>query len=202
MLRKIISGIAAGLMISLGGTVYLACENRTVGAFCFTIGLLGVCYYGFSLYTGRIGYIAEKHDTEYLSGLFLGLLGNLIGTILCGLAVRLATPWGSAAETAAAAKLALPAGAVLVKAGFCGILVYAAVNLFRDKKTALGILIGIPVFILSGFEHSVADMFYLSAAGIFTPAAAWFIVLVLIGNSAGAVLFDRLVFYSRERKKN
>ena len=202
MLRKIVSGIAAGLMISLGGTVFLACENRVVGAFCFTIGLLGVCYYGFSLYTGRIGYIAEKHDNDYLSGLLLGLLGNLIGTVLCGLAVRLATPWGDAAESVAEAKLALSAGSVLIRAAFCGILVYVAVNLFRDKKTAVGILIGIPVFILSGFEHSVADMFYLAAAGTFSPEAAWFIVLVLIGNSVGAVLFDRLVFYSRERKKS
>ena len=70
--KKIISGIAAGLCISLGGAVFLACENKVVGAVAFTIGLLSICYYGLSLYTGKVGYLFEKHDGEALSVLFLG----------------------------------------------------------------------------------------------------------------------------------
>ena len=83
---------------------------------------------------------------------------------------------------------------------FCGILVYVAVNLFRDKKTVLGILIGIPVFILSGFEHSIADMFYMAAAGEFSLRALVFILLVIAGNSAGALVFDRLLHFSGVKK--
>ena len=44
MLRKIISGITAGMLIGIGGTVYLACENKVVGAVAFTIGLLSICH--------------------------------------------------------------------------------------------------------------------------------------------------------------
>ncbi len=192
--KKIISGIAAGLCISLGGAVFLACENKVVGAVAFTIGLLSICYYGLSLYTGKVGYLFEKHDGEALSVLFLGLFGNLIGTLICGLALRHALPQiAEKAETICAAKLEKEAFTVFLLGCFCGILVYIAVNLYRDKKTVLGILIGIPVFILSGFEHSVADMFYMAAAGQFTLRALVFILLVIAGNSVGALVFDRLL---------
>ena len=88
----------------------------------------------------------------------------------------------------------------VIRGAFCGMLVYIAVNLFRDKKTPLGILIGIPVFILSGFEHSIADAFYFAAAGICSGKAILFILLVILGNSIGALIFDRLLFFAGLKK--
>ena len=194
MLKKIVSGVAAGLCISLGGAVFLSAENKVVGAVAFTIGLLSICYYGLSLYTGKVGYLFEKHDKEAFSVLFLGLLGNFIGTVVCGLIMRKILPAvAQKAESICAAKLEKDALTVFLLGCFCGILVYIAVNLFRDKKTVLGILIGIPVFILSGFEHSIADMFYMAAAGEFSLRALVFILLVIAGNSVGALVFDRLL---------
>ena len=194
MLKKTVSGIAAGLCISLGGAVFLSAENKVVGAVAFTIGLLSICYYGLSLYTGKVGYLFEKHDKEAFSVLFLGLLGNFIGTAVCGLIMRHILPAvAQKAESICAAKLEKDALTVFLLGAFCGILVYIAVNLFRDKKTVLGILIGIPVFILSGFEHSIADMFYMAAAGEFSLRALVFILLVIAGNSVGALVFDRLL---------
>ena len=194
MLKKTVSGIAAGLCISLGGAVFLSAENKVVGAVAFTIGLLSICYYGLSLYTGKVGYLFEKHDKEAFSVLFLGLLGNFIGTAVCGLIMRHILPAvAQKAESICAAKLEKDALSVFLLGAFCGVLVYIAVNLFRDKKTVLGILIGIPVFILSGFEHSIADMFYMAAAGEFSLRALVFILLVIAGNSVGALVFDRLL---------
>ena len=192
MLKKIFSGILAGLLISIGGTVFLSCTDKVVGSVAFTIGLLAVCYYGANLYTGRIGYLFDKHDKEALTDLVFGLLGNLIATTVCGL--LLGSMKGEAAVALCGGKLTQAPLETLLRAAFCGMLVYIAVNLFRDKKTPLGILIGIPVFILSGFEHSIADAFYFAAAGIFTGQAALFILLVLIGNSVGALIFDRLLW--------
>ncbi len=86
----------------------------------------------------------------------------------------------------------------LAKAFFCGILMYLAVSVFKEKKTPIGIVFCIPVFILSGFEHSIADMFYLSAGFDFTASYIWramfYILLILAGNAAGSVfiaLFDK-----------
>lgn len=61
ILQKIINGAMAGIMIAIGGSVFLACYgdgsvlNRAIGAFFFSIALLCICYKGYSLYTGKIG---------------------------------------------------------------------------------------------------------------------------------------------------
>lgn len=189
MLRKIIQGVLAGIMISIGGTVFLACDNRYVGAVFFSVALFVICIKGYSLYTGKIGYIPENHSKEDISVLLLGLLGNTVATIVCGYLIRYAVPTvGAAAETVCAAKLALPFGQTLVRAVFCGILVYFAVDIYKKHKNPLGILLGIPVFILSGYEHSIADMFYFSAANTVSLRAFGFIWTVILGNSLGALL--------------
>ena len=75
MLKKIISGVIAGILIALGGGVFLACENRYVGAVLFSVALLCICIKQYALYTGKICYIPEKHGKEQFSVLLLGLLG-------------------------------------------------------------------------------------------------------------------------------
>ena len=194
MIKKLLSGLSAGILISIGGAVYLACENKYVGAVLFSVALLCICYKGYSLYTGRVGYIPEKHDKDAFSSLFLGLAGNAAGTVVCGLAVRYALPrLGEAAETLCDAKLAQTVPQTLVRAFFCGVLMYLAVSIFRYKKTPIAILFCIPVFILSGFEHSIADIFYFAAGGLFTLPVLGFVCAVILGNSVGGVLLPVLV---------
>ena len=189
MLRKLLSGVAAGVCISLGGSVFLACENKIVGSVFFCVALLCICYKGYALFTGKVGFIPEKHGKEELSVLFLGLLGNLIGTVLCGLLVSVALP--NLSETAAAicnTKLDQPILSTLIRGFFCGVLMYLAVSIFRDKQKSIGILFCIPVFILSGFEHSIADMFYFACGKVFTCNSLLFILLVVLGNAVGGML--------------
>ena len=189
MLRKITSGVAAGMLVSIGGAVFLSCENRYVGAVLFSVALLCICLKGYSLFTGRVGYLPEKHDRETVSALFLGLLGNFIGTLACGLLVRFAVPaMGAAAEAACAARLSQAPLQTLVRALFCGVLMYLAVSTYREKNTPLGILFCIPVFILCGFEHSIADMFYFTASGMVSLRAFAFIWIVILGNALGGML--------------
>jgi formate/nitrite transporter FocA (FNT family) len=64
---------------------------------------------------------------------------------------------------------------------------YTAVWIYREKKSVWGILFCIPVFILSGFEHSVADMFYFAAAGLFSLQSFVYIFLVVLGNTLGGL---------------
>ena len=92
MLKKILDGVSAGLMVSIGCAVFLACENKVVGSILFTVALLVICFRGYSLYTGKIGFIPFSHKKEDLSVLFLGLLGNAIGMIVFGLLISIALP--------------------------------------------------------------------------------------------------------------
>ena len=192
--KNVLSGVAAGICIAVGGTVFLACDNKYAGSLAFAVALLCICYKGYSLFTGKIGFIPEKHGRAEVSVLLWGLLGNLIGTLLCGAAIRYALPLiGAGAEGLAAAKFASQtAGQTFLRGCFCGVLMYLAVSIFRDHKTPVGILFCIPVFILSGFEHSIADMFYFFAAASYTLKTAAFLLLVLAGNAVGAMVLPVL----------
>lgn len=202
MFKKILSGVSAGILISIGGAVFLACENRYVGAVMFSVALLCICYKGYSLYTGKIGYIAEKRGKEEFSVLFLGLLGNLTGTVAGGYAIRYAVPkLGEAAEALCTGKLGQIWWQTLVRGIFCGILMYLAVSIFRDKKTPIAILFCIPVFILAGFEHSVADIFYFAASGVVSLRACGFIWLVIAGNTIGALILPIITPVHKETAK-
>ena len=192
-LGKIAKGIASGIMISIGCAVYLSCDNKYVGAVLFSVALLTICFFGFSLYTGKIGFIVEKHGKEELSVLFLGLLGNLIGIAVFGWALMYAIP--GLKEKAVALcnnKYAQSVLQTFIRGVFCGILMYVAVAIFNEKKSPLGVLFAIPVFILSGFEHSIADIGYFAVAGIFSLRAFAFIWIVILGNTVGAMILPLL----------
>ena len=199
VLSRIANGLLAGIMISIGGSVFLACFgdgsvlNKAIAAFFFTIALLCICLKGYSLYTGKIGFIPEKHDREAFSILLWGLLGNIIATALCGLAVRYAVPnLEAVAVNICAAKLTQAWWQTLIRGIFCGILMYIAVSVYRDKGSISAILFCVPVFILSGFEHSIANMFYFGAANMLNVQSILYLCVVIVGNAIGGILFPLL----------
>ena len=200
MLKKVLSGVQSGIMISIGGAVFLACDNKYVGAALFTVALLTICIKGYSLYTGKIGFIPEKHDKEAFSVLLLGLLGNLIGTAVCGYLIRFGLPaLGETALAICTKKLDQTFVQTLIRGFFCGVLMYVAVSVWRDHKKIVGILFCIPVFILAGFEHSIADMFYFAASGIVDIKAFAFIWTVILGNSLGGMVLPVLGMIGKEK---
>ena len=186
LIRETTKGILAGLCISLGGSVFLACENRVVGAVFFCVALLSICMFGFSLYTGKVGTLIDSHKGADFARVYLGLLGNLLGCMLFGALLRLARPdLGYYAEHICNGKLEESILQALLRAFFCGVLMYIAVWIFQNKKSCLGIFLCVPAFILSGFEHSIANMFYFAAAGYFNFEALGYTLLFVVGNSIG-----------------
>jgi formate/nitrite transporter FocA (FNT family) len=201
-MRECIRGILAGLCISLGGSVFLACESRVVGSVLFCVALLTICYFGFSLYTGKIGYIVENHSGKDVALLLFGLLGNLIGCLAFGLMIRYGLP--SLADKAAvicSAKLSQTAIQALIRAFFCGVLMYIAVWVFKNKNNSIvGILVCIPTFILSGFEHSIADAFYFSVVASFSIKSILYILMIIIGNTVGGCAIPLLMKLLKEKE--
>lgn len=204
MLKTFTGGISAAIMISIGGSVFLACgDNRYYGAIFFSVALLSICYLGLYLYTGKIGYLVEDHSPKNLATLGVGLFANLAVTFPVGMLVRKMIPnLGERAETICQAKLEQSFGSTLVRAIFCGVLMYIAVEIFRSKKSPIGVLFGIPVFILAGFEHSIADMFYFGASGIADGKIASFELAAVLGNSIGSVILPLLAVLGALKKKD
>ena len=194
IISKIVNGIMAGILICIGGTVFLSCD-KTIGAIFFSVALLSICFLEYSLFTGKVGFMPYKHGKEEFSVLLLGLLGNLIGTFLFGLLIKYAI--GGIEEKAYAICMAKLTDnnflTTLIKGIFCGILMFIAVYVYKEhNKNVVGILFCIPTFILCGFEHSIADMFYFAASGIYSFDAFLFLMVVVLGNAIGGMLLPIL----------
>ena len=185
--------IGAGIYVSIAGSAFFGSDNRFVGAALFCVALVAICYQGLYLFTGKIGYLADTHDKQSVVDVALTLVGNGLGTLACGLAVGYIKPgYRNIAWEMCESKLALSMGQAFAAAIFCGILMYTAVEVFKVGKSPLGIFFCVPAFIIAGFEHSIANMFYFASARMFTGEVIVFLVVVILGKSVGGMLLPWL----------
>ncbi|MBE6626153.1 MAG: formate/nitrite transporter family protein [Ruminococcaceae bacterium] len=204
--RDLTLGVIAGLCIGIGGSVFLACCNdyagygKIVGAIMFSVALLCICFRGYALFTGKVGFLVISHKKADFSAVLLSLLGNLIGTAVSGYAIRYALPaLGEKALAICEPKLAQTVPETIIRAIFCGILMYLAVVIYRENKSIAGIFFCVPVFILAGFEHSIANMFYFAASGIVSLNAFAYLWIVILGNAIGGMLIPALSLLCKEK---
>lgn len=189
-----LSGILAGICIGLGGTVFLSLDNRVLGALFFTVGLFTICTQGLHLYTGKVCYVFEK-DLSYALDLIPIWLGNLAGTWLLAMAercTRIAPALVEKAQGLCETKLGDGLGSIFLLAVFCNILIYIAVEGYNKNPHEMGkylaLFFGVMVFILSGFEHCVANMYYFSMAGMWSGKTLLYVLVMTLGNSVGGVI--------------
>ena len=189
----LVKGIYAGILIGIGGVAFLSLKNPIAGSFFFSIGLLTICMYGMNLYTGKIGYILIN-KFEYVYELLLSLIGNFIGTFFVG-KVMLLTRFSSISKRAlemSNMKLNDNLLSIFVLSMFCGMLMYIAVNNYKKVTNEIGKYVGIfmcvMVFILCGFEHCVANMFYFSIASAYTWKTLLYLLIMILGNSVGSII--------------
>ena len=148
--------ILAGICISIGCVVNLR-VGGVAGAVLFAFGLTTVVYYGLKLYTGTAGFIRLKGDWSMLA---VVLLGNIVGCLLSAWLISYAQPdCIEPATKILASRLAKGPWACFLLAIGCGFIMTTAVE-FARKGKMLPLLLGVPVFILCGFAHSIADAFY------------------------------------------
>lgn len=199
IIKTYLNGIFAGLFIGIAGTVFLAVPFKYLGAFLFAFGLLTIICYQFKLFTGAVGYLAaqeRKNFFPYLLSLVWIWLGNLTGCFIAGVLVRqtrILPLFEPRVQKMCIEKAADSFGSLLILAIFCGILMYVAVETFRKADLpgfvrGIMVFLCVVVFILSGFEHSIAGMYYFSVAGIWTPKALGCIAIMTLGNTIGGML--------------
>lgn len=188
MNRLIRSSILAGVAIGIAGFGYLAIGG-IAGAVLFAFGLLTVVGYKLKLYTGTAGFINKGEVLDLL----VILMGNIVGCLLVGLLTR-----ASNMELQAAAQkileVRLQNGALrcgLLGIG-CGFIMTTAVTFSREKNY-LPLLFGVPLFIICGFTHCVADAFYYLSVPAAFLKAHWLEVIgvyvsIVIGNFIGCNL--------------
>lgn len=209
LVKWFVRGILAGICISMGGVVLLGTtasvgpEYKWVGACLFAIGLFTVIHFGFNLYTGKVGYILQN-DKVYLAEVAVGLIGNLVGCLFIGYAFQM-----GGAESMCQAKIdsldlgdAYSVFNTVMKGVMCGMLMFIAVDFYKTKGSFIATFVAVPVFIMAGFEHSIADMFYFSSAQMWNVDSLIFIILIIIGNGLGGILIPAYRLYiNGEREK-
>ncbi|MBR4057004.1 MAG: formate/nitrite transporter family protein [Oscillospiraceae bacterium] len=205
-IKTLVYGILAGFCISLGGAIFLSLDNKIVGTLLFTVGLFTIVTQGFNLFTGKVCYVFEK-DGSYALDLVFIWLGNLIGCLIFG-SLLLCTRVGAGLSEKAAGIVATKLGdgllSIFLLSVFCNILIFIAVDGFNNGKHELGkylaLFFGIMVFILCGFEHCVANMFYFTVAKAWSGKAILYLIVMTLGNSVGGVIFP-LIRMACNRKK-
>ena len=197
--QTLLNALFAGLFIGIAGTVYLATPNPLLGPFLFAFGLLVIICYQFKLFTGAVGYWANQRGraiADYTLHLAEIWLGNLAGCAIVGNLVRATRTYPVFAQrvtTLCDVKLADSTAGIFILAVFCGILMYVAVETFRHQELpgvtrTVMVFLCVSVFILSGFEHSIAGMYYFSVAGMWSADALLAIAVMTAGNAVGGML--------------
>lgn len=196
----LIKSIFAGIMIGIAGTVYLRVDNNIVGSFLFSIGLLVICMYGMNLYTGKVGYILIN-KVNYIYELLITIAGNFIGTFLVAKLVLLTRFKDVSDKALEIVNLKLNDNllSIFILSILCGVLMYVAVNNYKKINNEIGkyscIFMCVMVFILCGFEHSVANMYYISVANLLSLKSLLYILIMILGNSVGSILIA--LYYNR-----
>jgi formate/nitrite transporter FocA (FNT family) len=197
------SSVLAGVSVGIAGFGYLASRDagsgyivarELVGSFLFSFALLAVVNYKMMLYTGASGFVKKGE----MGRLGLILLGNIIGCLLVALMARLSLmPLQQTAQSILESRLALnPLNGGILAIG-CGFIMTTAVT-FGRKGNNLPLLIGVPLFIICGFPHCVADAFYYLAA----PLDFWkahlaeilvFYLSIVVGNFIGCNFYRMIM---------
>jgi formate/nitrite transporter len=235
-LQTAMLGVLAGAFIGLGALYFTIVASdttlgfaatRVLGGFVFSLGLILVSVGGAELFTGNNLMVMAWADrkitaAELLRNWSIVYVANAVGAVGLAVTVYLAHHGamnggavGAAYVKIAAAKTALPFAEAFFKGVLCNVLVCLAVWLAMAGHTVvdkiLAIVFPVSAFVAAGFEHSVANMYFIPlgmmlADGVTLPAAvnvaslgwtglAHNLVAVTLGNIVGGAAMVALVYY-------
>jgi len=226
LVETVTLGVLAGAFISMGALLYLLVmtdsglgfgPGRLLGGLAFSLGLVLVVIAGAELFTGNnliiMAWVDRKITTTALlrnwalvyAANFAGAVATVVLVMLAG---TLALGDGRLVATAfavAEAKTTLAWNEAFFRGVLCNGLVCLAVWLsFAARDVAgkiLAIVMPISAFVALGFEHSVANMFFLplallaGAPGVTVGGLVANLVPVTLGNMVGGVVLVGLTYW-------
>lgn len=195
-----ISSLLAGILISLGATVFLGIRQgghsfgfHIVGAVFFTLGLYIIIHWKLWLYTGKVGFVSD-YKARFWLALLLCLTCNLIGAVGFPALIKMTRLYAqieTAAKPLVAAKLNDSPMSIFILSIMCGVMIYIAVkghaNFSYSLAKTIAVFLAIPTFIMCGFEHVIANAAYFTYAHVFSWKVVWYFVLMAVGNGIGLI---------------
>lgn len=242
--KMILLGMMAGAFIAFGGAASSVAAHgvadvglaRSIAGAIFPVGLMLVVFTGSELFTGNslmIMAVIDKKITllKMIRNLAVVYFANFIGALIIDVLVFLSGQFdfsggglGAYTIKVAFAKTSIAPVTAVISGILCNILVCLAIVLAGTAKDSIGRIFGIffPIaaFVVCGFEHCVANMFYIPAGMLAATNTAYVqkaqelygitaqqcsslthfagtesLLFVTIGNIIGGVLFVGVVLY-------
>lgn len=185
------------MAVGLGATAYLSSENQAAGAFLFSVGLFMIYTFGFYLFTGKVCDLPGCRP-RYLLYLSVVLAGNAVGAYgtACLLNLTRLSHLAKKAAEISAAKLDQSLPGAFILSLLCGVLMCVAVKGFTGIREGIGkyfaLIVPIMVFIVAGFEHSIANIFYFTLASAWSLRTVGYLAVFVLGNAAGGIAIPLL----------
>lgn len=181
--------IFAGVLIGLGGTANLIIGGLP-GAICFSIGLYAIILFKCNLVTGKLSTIGLNGFS--ILDYPLCYCGNALGALLTGGLTATMPKYIAMQETAQcimSIRMSNSFSSNLVLGMFCGICVFIAVAGYVYNSHPITVMLPVAVFVYCGFNHCVADMFYMTVAQkLFDTEALLALLATTLGNILGCGL--------------
>ena len=198
MKQNILKALLAGVLIGFGAYAYVSLfnDNRFLGACLFSLGLISVFHLQADLYTGKIG----QFPRIKIKTLAIMLLFNFIGITILAITI-----WGNnqlveKCTEIASKKTSISIPVALIMAILCGMIIQLAVDI--KKQGPIVTIMCIMLFILCGFEHCVANIFYFVGSSVFKWEYIIYTIIYVIGNSCGGILMRILTERSYKHENN
>ncbi len=235
--KTFVLAILAGAYIAVGGLLAIAIGGGVPGIAAenpglqkllfggvFPLGLMLCAIAGADLFTGNTAYFVpsflsgKTRISEVLKNWSIVYLGNFAGAVLVAFLFAYSTglfeksPWLESTVAIGELKTSGSFTALFLKGIACNWLVALAMWLSFSAKDISGKILGIwfPImaFVAMGFEHSVANMFFIPTAIFYGAEVSWYsflidnLIPVTLGNIIGGALFVGATYWYAYEKEN
>ena len=229
LFKLMLLGIFGGAFIALGGAGNIISAStlaktdpglaKFVGACVFPVGLIMVVILGSELFTSNcllsVAYTNKKINfTQLIRNLVTVYLFNYVGSFIVAYITVRGGSFNADSldylQNIATHKVHADAYALFIKGILCNVLVCGAVLLSYTSKDTIGKLVGawlpIMLFVLIGYDHSIANMFYLTAAKLADSNLEVSLILynlfyVTLGNILGGMAIGLPLYFCYYKKQ-
>ena len=231
LFKLMLLGIFGGAFIALGGAGNIISSSTLVktdpgfakflGASVFPVGLILVVILGAELFTSNcllsVAFVNKKISfTQMIRNLVIVYLFNYVGSFIVAYITVKGGSFNADSlaylQNIATHKVDASAYSLFIKGILCNVLVCGAVIQSYTSRDTIGKLVGawlpIMLFVLIGYDHSIANMFYLTAAkladtSLFGVSGILYnLFYVTLGNILGALAIGLPLYFSYYKKSD
>ncbi len=201
-----LKSLPAGFIIGVCSAVFLTVQNIYIAAFLFSLGLFTILSLDLYLYTGKVGFLLQHKSVLKV---IITWFGNFVGAAVAALLVSKTRMIDNqhmvdTLDVFITLKTTDSIQSLFILGILCGLMMYLAAFCFSKAKDTnnsfggyLGMVLCVMMFLLGGFEHSVANMFYFNLNADWSTATAVSLIVVTLGNAVGGLLFPFVLQFTK-----